>query len=224
MIEIISDFLINRHPDADFHSSRRIYGTVCSVSGIFLNLIMFLLKITAGILSGSVAATVDAVHNLTDSASSVVTLLSFVLSGRCAARRAFMAECIAGLFVAGMLVFAGITLAKSSADKIIMPEPVTFSALSLVMLLISVLIKLYMAYFNFGTGRKINSVALKAAATDCLCDSISTLIAASALIAVKFTDFNLDAWGGLTVSVFILLAGLKAARDAIRQLTEKSAD
>lgn len=222
MIEIISCFFINKQTDADLHTSRSIYGIVCSAFGIVLNLIMFLLKITAGLLSGSVAATVDAVHNLTDSASSVVTLLSFTLSGRISPRRAEKTECIAGFFVGVMLISAGVTLARSSAIKIASPEPVVFSALSLIMLIMSILIKLYMAYFNLRTGIKTESVALKAAATDCFCDSISTIIAAAALVSVKFTDFNLDAWGGLAVSVFILLAGAKSAKEAAFLFIKKS--
>lgn len=215
MIEIISCFFINKQSDADLHTSRSIYGIVCSAFGIVLNLIMFLLKITAGLLSGSVAATVDAVHNLTDSASSVVTLLSFILPSRKSSSRAEKTECIAGFFVGAMLVFAGITLARSSAEKITAPETVVFSSVSLAMLIVSMLMKLYMAHFNLKTGKKIKSVALKAAATDCLCDCASTLIAATSLIAVKFTDFNLDAWGGLSVSVFILLAGAKSVKETV---------
>ena len=220
MIEIISGFFINRCPGRDFRTTRCIYGTVCSVCGIFLNFVMFLLKITAGFFSGSVAATVDAVHNLTDSASSVVTLLSFILPYRKSSLTE-KTECLAGFFVGVMLIFAGLTLAKASAEKITSPETVVFSGFSLAMLIISVLIKLYMAYFNLRTGEKISSVALKAAAADCLCDSISTLIAAAALVAAKFTSFNLDAWGGLAVSVFILLAGAKSVKETVSLLIKK---
>ena len=178
---------------------------------------MFILKLTAGILSGSVAATADAVHNLTDSAASVATFLSFALSGKADSPRAAKTECIAGFFIAFMLIFTGITLAEGSAEKIITPEPVTFSALSFALLIFSVFVKLYMARFNLHTGRKTGSVALKAAATDCICDSASTLIAAGALAGAKFTVFNLDAWGGLAVSAFILIAGIKSFAETARQ-------
>lgn len=222
MIEIISDFFIRRHYLNSSRAVRRVYGMICSLSGIWLNLVLFALKLTASIFSGSVAAAVDAIHNLTDSASSAVTLLSFMLSGQKKTKKYPMGkgriEYVAGFVVAVVLLSAGLELAKTSTTKIITPEPVTFSFLSVVMLFISFFVKLYMAMFNRRISKKISSAALKAASVDCLCDSFATLIAAFAVISVRFTNLNVDAWGGLAVSLFILYAGIKAAKDSVKML------
>ncbi|MBR5234029.1 MAG: cation transporter [Clostridia bacterium] len=228
MIEIISENFIKKHNINDLSHSRRIYGKVCSLAGIFLNLILFVFKLTASVFSGSVAAAVDAVHNLTDSASSCVTLISFILSGKRKTKKYPMGlgriEYVAGFIVSVVLISAGTELAKASVSKIITPEPVTFSLFSVVMLTASFFVKLYMAFFNKRISRKISSAALEAASTDCLCDSIATLVATLAVILVNFTSFNADAWGGLIVSLFILFAGCKSAKDTIKMIVGKPVD
>lgn len=222
MIEIISDFFARKKKIDTPSAVRRLQGIVCSLAGVFLNLIMFILKLIASILTGSVATAVDAVHNLTDSASSVVTLLSFIFTDGKRTKKYPMGtgrlEYVAGFVVAIVLITAGFSLAKTSLVKIITPEPVTFSLLSVIMLVLSFLTKLYMAFFNRRISRKISSSALAAASVDCLCDSIATLIAALAVILVKFTSFNFDAWGGLAVSLFILFAGCKSAKDTVKMI------
>ena len=228
MIEFISDFFIKKCKNNEKIKNRQILGIVCSVFGILLNILMFLLKITSSMFSGSIAAAVDAVHNLTDSASSVVTLLSFILSGQKKTEKYPMGkgriEYVAGFIVSAVLISAGIELAETSVSKIINPESVTFSLASVILLSVSVVIKIYMAYFNFRTAKKISSEALSAAATDCLCDSISTIIALTAVIAVRFTDLNIDAWGGFAVSLFIFSAGIKSAKDTIKTLIGTAPD
>lgn len=222
MIEIISDYFVRKMKIDTPAAVRRLYGMVCSLAGVFLNLVMFILKLIASILTGSVAAAVDAVHNLTDSASSVVTLLSFVFTDGKRTKKYPMGtgrlEYVAGFVVAIVLITAGFSLAKTSLVKIITPEPVTFSLVSVIMLVLSFLTKLYMAFFNRRISRKISSSALAAASVDCLCDSIATLIAAFAVILVKFTSFNFDSWGGLAVSLFILFAGCKSAKDTVKMI------
>ena len=222
MIEIISKLFINDRKNYNSPPVRKSYGIICAVCGIALNLLMFILKLIASAFTGSVATAVDAVHNLTDSASSAVTLLSFLLSGQKKTKNFPFGkgriEYIAGFIIAIVLITAGFRLAKESIIKIISPEPVTFSVLSVTLLLISVLIKFYMAHFNRKFGNLISSAALKASATDCLCDSIATLIAIFSIIAAAFTSFNTDAWGGLAVSLFILFAGCKSAKDTIKML------
>ena len=228
MIEIISDFFIKKCNIPDLSHRRRIYGIVCSLAGIFLNLILFILKLVASVFSGSVAAGVDAVHNLTDSASSCVTLISFIVSGKECTDKYPMGfgriEYVAGLIVSFVLVSAGIELAKTSVSGIITPEPVTFSVFSVVMLSASFIVKLYMAFFNKRISRKILSAALSAASADCFCDSIATLVATAAVILVNFTSFNADAWGGLIVSLFILFAGLRTAKDTLKMIVGQPVD
>lgn len=228
MIEIISKLFIKDRENYSSPTVRRAYGIICAACGIALNLLMFLFKLIASAFTGSVAAAVDAVHNLTDSASSAVTLLSFLLSGQKKTKKFPLGkgriEYIAGFIIAIVLITAGFQLAKASIMKIITPEPVTFSLMSVSLLIISVLTKFYMAHFNSKCSKMISSAALKASATDCLCDSIATLIAAFAVIAVKFTTLNIDAWGGLIVSLFILYAGCKSAKDTIKMLLGSTPD
>ena len=217
MIKALSHIFIKNNHNYTDPTVRRGYGIICSVSGIMLNLIMFFIKMTVGALSGSVAVTVDAIHNLTDSASSVAVLLSFFFSNRTKTKKfpsgLGRIEYIAGFMISVILISTGYKLARASITKIITPEPVFFSFFSVILLIISVLTKFYMAKFNYCYSKKISSSALKAAATDCLCDSFSTMIAAFALTATNFTSFNFDAWGGLAVSFFILYAGCKSAKD-----------
>ncbi len=228
MIEIISEIFIKKHNIRDLSCIRRVYGIACSLYGIVLNFIMFAFKLTASVFSGSVAVAVDSVHNLTDSASSCVTLISFILSGKPQTKKYPMGlgriEYVAGFIVSVVLISAGAELAKVSVSKIITPEPVTFSLVSVIMLSVSVFVKVYMAFFNHRIGVKISSSALVAASTDCLCDSIATVIALFSVILVKFTPLNIDAWGGLVVSLFILFAGCKSAKDTIKTIIGLPAD
>lgn len=228
MIEIISKIFIKDSKNYTSASVRRGYGIICAGFGIVLNLLLFVFKLAASAFSGSVAVAVDAIHNLTDSASSALSLLSFLLSGQKKTKKFPQGkgriEYLAGFIIAVILITAGFRLAKTSAMKIITPEPVTFSYVSVLLLIISVLTKFYMAHFNFKYSRIFSSAALKASATDCLCDSIATLIATFAVIAVKFTSLNIDAWGGLVVSLFILFAGCKAAKDTIKLILGMTPD
>lgn len=192
---------------------RRI-GTVCSAVGILMNLLLFFVKIFAGSISGSTAITVDAVHNLTDMGSSAVSLISFLLPER--GKR--IKENIAGLIIGVVLLITGIELGLMSAGKIAVPESVEFSVLTIILLVLSVFIKFSMALIYGKCGRKTLSPALKAASADCLCDSVATAVAACAVIASAFTDANVDAWGGLTVSMFIICAGGKTVITSVHQL------
>lgn len=195
-------------------SVRKCYGLMCASAGIVLNLILFFVKLFAGSISGSVAVTVDAVHNLTDMGSSVVTLISFLLPEK----EKRIKENIAGLVIGVVLVVASVELAAASSEKIHSPEPVQFSVFSVLLLGLSVTVKFYMAGFNRKYGIKIGSAALKAASTDCICDSLATAVAATAVIASNFTDLNIDAYGGLTVSMFIFAAGVKTVFVSVREL------
>ena len=220
MIEIISKIFIKDRKNYDSPAVRRAYGIICSACGIALNILLCVFKLAASSFTGSVAIAVDALHNLTDSASSAVSLLSFLLSGQKKTKKFPLGkgriEYIAGFIIAIVLIATGIEAAKSSVTKIINPEPVTFSAVSVLLLAVSVVTKFYMAHFNSRYGKKISSAALKASAADCLCDSISTLIAIISVVSVRFTALNIDAWGGLAVSMFILFAGIKSATDTTR--------
>ena len=222
MIKIISKIFIKNGQNYDAPCVRRAYGILCSTYGIILNIVLCLFKFAASSLCGSVAIAVDAIHNLTDSASSAVSLLSFFLSGQKKSENFPLGkgriEYVAGFIISVVLIATGVEAAKSATTKIINPEPVSFSVVSLALLILSVLTKFYMAHFNSHYGKKISSAALKASATDCLCDCISTFIAIIAMVSANFTHFNTDAWGGLAVSMFIVFAGIRSAMESVRLL------
>lgn len=186
-------------------------GISCSICGIILNLFQVVVKMLVGSLSGSVAVTADAIHNLSDMGSSALTLLSFALPAK---KYGTKAEFTAGLIISVLLFITAIQTAKASILKIITPEPLVFSLFSVVMLTFSILIKIYMAAYYRHYGKLINSQALKVTSIDCLCDSMATIIAAGAIAASSFTKWNVDGFGGLGVSAFIFFAACKAAKDS----------
>ncbi len=195
-------------------------GVSCSVFGIILNLFQFIIKMIVGGISGSIAVVADAIHNLSDMGSSAITLLSFILPIKKSSPLEKRTEYIAGLIISALLFISAIQAAKASILKIITPEPLVFSMFSVLMLTFSMIVKIYMALYYQHYGKLVNSQALKATAIDCLCDSLSTIIAVGAIVAAKFTDWNVDGFGGLAVSAFILVAAFKAAKDSARGFFE----
>ena len=228
MINLLSRWLI---PDRDNVASpavRRAYGTLCGAVGIALNILLFIGKFFAGRLSGSIAVTADAFNNLSDAGSSAVTLLGFRLAGKKPdTDHPFghgRIEYISGLIVAGLILLMGVELAKSSLDKILHPEDVTFSALALAILAVSVCVKLYMWLYNRNVGRKIKSAAMEATAMDSLSDTASTFAVLLAMLVGKWTGLAVDGYVGLLVALFILFSAYKAARETLSPLLGQAPD
>lgn len=201
---------------------RKAYGTLCSVLGIFLNVCLFAGKYVAGFVSGSIAIMADAFNNLSDAGSSFITLIGFVFAGKKPdSDHPFghgRIEYLSGLGVAFLIMLMGVELGKSSIKKILHPETVELSALSVGILLISILVKLYMAYYNRKVGKKISSNAMKATATDSLSDALSTTVVLLAMLFLYVTDINVDGYCGALVALLILVAGYEAAKDTISPL------
>lgn len=219
MIRLLSRWLI---PDRDNVSSpavRRAYGTLCGAVGIALNILLFIGKFFAGQLSGSIAVTADAFNNLSDAGSSAVTLLGFRLAGKKPdTDHPFghgRIEYISGLIVAGLILLMGVELAKSSFDKILHPEAVTFSLMAIAIMAASVCVKVYMWLYNRAVGRKIKSAAMEATATDSLSDTVSTLAVLLAMLIGKWTGLAVDGYVGLVVALFILFSAYKAAKETL---------
>ena len=174
------------------------------------------------------AITADAFNNLTDAASSAVTLIGFRLAGQEADEEHPFGhgrmEYLAGLVVAMLILLVGVELAQSSFQKILHPEPVDFSLLSAVILAVSVGVKLGMFWFNRGLSRAIQSAALSATATDSLSDAVATATLLLGLLAGHFFRLPLDGWLGLAVALFILRAGWGAAKDTVDPLLGRPMD
>ena len=201
---------------------RRRCGLAAGGIGVGLNLLLFGGKLLAGLLTGAISVTADAFNNLSDAAGSVVTLAGFTLSGqRADAKHPFghgRIEYLAGLAVSLLILLVGVELGKSSVDKILRPEATALTPLAAGVLLASILVKLWMGWFNGALGRKTDSAALNAASLDARTDALATSAVLVGLVVSRLTHVNLDGWLGLAVAVFILRAGWSAARDTIDPL------
>lgn len=222
MIELLSRIFISDASDVQNPQVRRAYGVLCGAVGIGLNVLLFIAKYIAGVLTASIAITADAFNNLSDAGSSIITLIGFKISGkRDDDEHPFghgRVEYIAGLIVSLAIIMMGFDLAKTSVGKIIAPETVEFHWVSVLILGISILVKLYMCFYNRRIGRRIHSVAMQATSTDSLSDACATAAVLAAMLIAHFTGWNIDAWVGVLVSLMILWAGFCAARDTISPL------
>lgn len=198
---------------------RAAYGKVSSIVGILCNAVLFIGKILVGTLSSSVSITADAVNNLSDASSSLISLLGFKLASRPADEEHPYGhgryEYLSGLMVAVLIMVIGVELFKSSIGKIIHPEPVIFSWVGVGVLVFSILLKLWMAVFNTKTGKAINSKTLIATAVDSRNDVITTAAVLMAALISHFTSVELDGWMGLAVAVFILYSGFGLVKDTL---------
>ncbi len=225
------NFLINfclHGRDPQSPEGRQRCGAWSGGIGIALNLALFLGKLMAGIITASIAVTADAFNNLSDAASSVVTLVGFRLASQEADEEHPFGhgrmEYLAGLVVAMLILLVGVELAQSSVQKIFHPEPVVFSVLSAAILAVSVAVKLWMFWFNRGLSRRIQSAALAATAADSLSDAAGTGILLLGLLAGRFFSLPLDGWLGLAVALFILRTGWGAAKDTVDPLLGRPMD
>lgn len=228
----MTDFLVKHFikNSGDVHDPavRAAYGKLAGIVGIVCNLFLCAAKITAGVLSGSVSITADAVNNLSDASSSIITLVGFRLSAKPADEEHpyghARIEYLAGLAVSVMILVIGVELARSGIGRILHPTPVTFSAVSAAVLLLSVGVKLWMAAFNRGLGKRIGSAALEATAMDSRNDVISTAAVLAACVIARFTHWTLDGWMGLAVACFILWSGIGILKDTLNPLLGEAPD
>ncbi|MBP3387589.1 MAG: cation transporter [Clostridia bacterium] len=219
MVALLSKFFIKDRFDYANSKVRLAYGTLCSVLGIFLNVVLFAIKMIAGTISGSIAVTADAFNNLSDAFSSFITLIGFKLADQKPdADHPFghgRFEYISGFIVSGVILLMGFELIKSSIGKIISPESVEFGLVPAVILLVSVMIKLYMFFYNRGVGKKIDSASMKAVATDSVSDAIATSVVFISMIVGHFTSLAIDGYCGIAVAIFIFIAGFRTAKETI---------
>lgn len=214
-------FLKNKSKDSS--EGRRAWGALCSIMGIALNILLFAGKLLAGTFAGSIAITADAFNNLSDAGSSLITLIGFRFAGkRPDPEHPFghgRFEYISGLLVSVIIIVVGVELMTSSIGKIINPEPIGENwVLSAIILGASILVKLYMFFYNRKVGKQINSAGMKATAMDCISDSVATAVVLVSLIIGVYFDVMIDGWCGVLVSLFILFAGFKSAMETLKLL------
>ena len=220
MVTLMARFFVRK--DADKNEMRQSYGVLCGILGILLNVILFAGKFIAGMLSNSIAITADAVNNLSDAGSSLITLIGFKLAGQKPdTEHPFghgRMEYISGLAVSAAILLMAYELAKDSISKIIKPQETEFSVLIAGILLASICVKVYMFYYNQSVAKKIDSPAMMATAKDSLSDSVATGVVLLSAVVSHFTSLKIDGYCGLLVALLIFYAGYSAAKDTLDPL------
>lgn len=228
MTKLLLRLFVRDYQNSENAAVRAAIGKLAGITGIACNILLFCTKLAVGILSGAVSVVADALNNLSDAASSVVTLLGFHLAQRPAdpdhpyghARY----EYISGLTVAAMIIVIGFELAKSAVSKIITPTAVSFSAITLGVLLCSIGVKLWMSRFFSILGKKIDSATLKATSVDSRNDVIASAAVLLGCVAEYLLQWKIDGFIGLAVAVFIIYSGIHIARETISALLGQQAD
>lgn len=222
MITFLARLFIKDYQNTNSPKVRQAYGILCGAVGIGLNILLFIGKFFAGILSGSIAITADAVNNLSDAGSSFITLIGFQMAGQKPdSEHPFghgRIEYLSGLFVAAAVLIMAFELVKTSLEKILHPEKVECTPLILVILVASILVKFYMSYYNRKLGKKLDSAAMSATAADSFSDMVSTTFVLIVTLSSLFTDFNLDGWCGILVGIFIFYTGITAMKETVNPL------
>ena len=228
MVTLLSKLFIKDHRNYSSPKVRTGYGILCGAFGIFLNILLFAGKLTAGLLSGSIAIIADAVNNLSDAGSSVITLFGFKMAaskpdsdhpyghGRM--------EYISGLLVAILILFMAYELIKTSIGKILHPEPVATTWITVIILIVSILTKFYMFFYQRNISKKIASAALKATSTDSISDTVATTVVLLSALANHFLHWNIDGYCGILVGLFIAYSGIQAIKETISPLLGQAPD
>ena len=228
MIKLLLKWFVPGYEEKDDPRVRSAVGSLSGGVGICANLLLFAAKLAAGLLTGSVSITADAMNNLSDASGSILTLVGFRLAGKPAdAHHPYghaRFEYLSGLGVAVLILLMGYELMRSSVAKILHPEELAFSVVAIAILVLSIGVKLWMYRFNRKLGKHIGSTALLATAVDSRNDCIATLAVLAATLVEGMTDIRVDGWMGLAVAAFILKSGWDLARDTVSPLLGEGAD
>ena len=222
----MTEFLVSKFikDSANIESTevRTRYGMLASVVGIFCNVLLFSMKLAIGLILSSLAVTADAFNNLSDAASSIISFVGVKMAGKPAdAEHPFghgRIEYIAALIVSFLVIEVGFTFFKSSISKIMHPEEITFDPVPFIILILSILVKLWMAFFNNKLGKRIDSKVMLATAADSLGDVITTSATVISIVICHFTSINVDAIAGLIVSGIVIWSGVSIAKDTLEPL------
>ena len=224
---LIKNFIKDNSNITDFNV-RSSYGNLAGVVGIIINIILFIIKLSVGLVSGSVAIMADAFNNLSDAASSIVTIIGFKMANKPAdAEHPFghgRIEYISALIVAFMVMVVGLQFIKSSFERILKPEPVIFELIPFILILVSIFFKLWLSRFNKIIGNKINSSALKAAGADALGDVFTSSTVVLSFLLSNFTDFPLDGYIGIIVAAAIVYSGFSLVKETLSPLLGEPPD
>ncbi|KOR26230.1 cation diffusion facilitator family transporter [Clostridium sp. L74] len=224
---LITKFIKN-HNDVNNRKVRDAYGYLASIVGILCNIILFITKLSIGLISNSIAVIADAFNNLSDAASSIITFLGFKLASKPADKEHPFGhgriEYLSGFIVSFMVLLVGVEFIKSSFNKIIHPTLVKFQLIPFVILILSILVKLWLSIFNKFIGNKIDSNALKATSFDALSDVIASFFVALSLIISKWISIPLDGYFGIVISLFILYSGISLIKETLNPILGEAPD
>ncbi len=222
MICFLARYFIKDYKQVESPTVRQSYGMLSGAFGIAFNILLVIIKMLAGYISGSIAILSDALNNLSDVASSVVTLVGFKLSGQEADEEHPYGhgrlEYIAGLIVSLLIIIMAVELIQSSFGKILNPETVSFTPVVGVILVISIFIKMVMFLSNLQASKVIKSATLRSTAMDSISDVLSTGVVLVSVLVSHFMEFNIDGIAGILVGLLIMKTGFEAARDTISPL------
>lgn len=228
MNKLICRLFVKNWQNTEDVTVRQNYGKLAGIIGVVSNLLLTVIKIIAGLMSGSVAIIADSVNNLTDSISSIITLLGFKLSSLPEDKEHpyghARIEYIAGMIISVLMVVAGIELGKESIMKTIHPKPVDIDAVIIIILVISIVIKIWQATFNKYAGREIKSTTLEATGADSRNDVIVTSALLAGIIFQYFTGKVIDGPLGIAISVFIIISGIQLTKETISPLLGEKPD
>lgn len=228
MTNLLVKLFVKDYQKTNLPVVRTRYGILSGLVGIILNVILCTVKFITGSITGSISITADAVNNLSDAGSSIVSLLGFKLSSKSAdddhpfghGRIEYIGALVVSMFVIAM----GFDLLKTSFGRIREPQPVTFSVFSAVILFLSIFGKIWLAYFNKSLGKRIDSPAMEAVAKDSLGDIAATSVTLVSLIASRFSSLPIDGYMGIVVALFIFYAGYSILKTTIGPLLGSTPD
>lgn len=228
MEDKILGFFIREYNELDEIQKRTKVGMLSGIIGIVVNIFLVIFKIVAGLLTGAVAITADAANNFSDAASSVVTLIGFKAAGKPADKEHPFGhgriEYLAGLIVAQLILLMGMELLHSSVIKIIRPEKVIFSRISVVILIVSILAKIFLSKLNTHLGNKFRSTTMLATAKDSRNDVFATSVVLISLVMTCCSDFNFDGYAGAFVAILVIIAGIGTIKETASPLIGRAPD
>lgn len=226
MTNLLVKLFIKNPDDVKNAKTRENYGILSGIVGIICNILLAVSKLIVGTVSSSISITADAVNNLSDAGSSVVTVFGFKAAGKPADDEHPFGhgrlEYICALVVSFLVLLMGFELIKSSVEKILNPVSLKFSWPAIIVLLISICVKLWLAFFNRNLGRRIKSPAMEAVVADSLSDTAATAVSMISLIFAAFTDIPLDGYMGIIVALFIFASGIGILKDTVGPLLGES--
>lgn len=228
MTEFLVKHFVKDYKDVEKVSVRTAYGVLASIVGIFCNVFLFAVKFTVGLVLGSVSVTADAFNNLSDAGSSVIGFVGVKMAEKPAdADHPFghgRMEYIAALVVSFLVIEVGFTFLKDSVGRIRNPEEMSFSAVSVCILLLSIAVKLWLGLFNRKLGERIDSKVMKAVFTDAMGDVVTTGATIFSLVFFGATGINIDGFVGAGVALVVMWAGIGIARDTLEPLIGEAID